>query len=194
MEVKPTEKQFAIRMPGAQPTQRDEYLCSAFSINNLTRATGRRKHYITGFNVDANSTMVGHVALVRCNKASIEEGEVYGCLNPDDICGPSYSWYRFIYDWGTDAGPTSLPADVGFEVDGDEDHIVMQVHYKIPLDFKDKTSAVIKYTENKPKYSAGMLILVRNQLTIPPGVSNVQADMNCKVCLMALYSMSHLIL
>ena len=179
-----------IQMPGAQPMHSDEYLCSAFSIKNLTGATGRTKHYITGFNVTADSTKVGHVGIIRCNNASIEEGEVYSCLNPDDICGSSYSWYKVIYDWGKDAGPFSLPADVGFEVDGEEDHIVMQVHYKVPLDFKDNTSAVIKYTDDKPQYSAGMMILIQNNLTIPRGVGNVQADMKCKVCHMTLYSIS----
>ena len=188
-EATPTEKHFVIHMPGAQPTKKDDYLCSAFSMKNLSQATRRAKHYLTGFNVDANSANVGHVALFRCKNASIGEGEVYSCLNTDDdfgesICGSSYDWYTLIYDWGSDAGPMSLPADVGFEVDGEEDHLIMQVHYKVPLDFKDKTSALIQYTEDKPKYSAGLMPLILNNLTIPSGVRNFQADMSCKVCLL----------
>ena len=75
-----------------------------------------------------------------------------------------------------------LPEDVGFEVDGKNDHLILQVHYKVPLDFKDQTSMLIKYTENKPKYSAGLTLLALNDLTIPSGVGNFQADMSCKVC------------
>ena len=181
------EKDFKIHMPEAQPMQRDDYLCSAFGIKDLNQGTGNSKVYITGFNVNANSSRVGHVAIVRCNKASIKEGEVYDCLNRDDKCGSSSRHTAIIYDWGKDAGPISLPADVGFEVDVDKDQIVMQVHYKVPLNFKDKTSAVIKYTENKPQYNAGMMILQKGQFSIPQGVKNVHADINCKVCLMALY-------
>ena len=181
------EKQFTIQMPGAQPTKKDDHLCSAFSMKKLLQARNKKKHFITGFYVDANSTNVGHVGLFRCNKASIEEGKVYSCLNTDDdsgesLCGSSYNWYTLIYDWGKDGGPMKLPADAGFEVDGEDDHLILQVHYKVPLDFKDQTSMLIKYTENKPKYSAGLTLLALNDLTIPSGVSNFQADMSCKVC------------
>ena len=178
------EKQFTIQMPGAQPTKKDDYLCSAFNMKNLLPASGRNKIFITGFNVDANSTNVGHVGLVRCNKASIEEGKVYSCLNTagESLCGSSYNWYTLIYDWGKDGGPMKLPIDAGFEVDGEDDHLIMQVHYKVPLDFKDKTSILITFTEDKPKYSAGVTLLALDDLTIPSGVSNFQADMSCKVC------------
>ena len=188
------EKHFEIHMPGALPTKNDDYLCSAFSIKNLTRGMSKTKVYMTGFNVDANSSKVGHVGILRCNKASIREGEVYGCLNPDDICGPSSRHTAIIiYDWGKDAEPASLPQDVGFEVDVEEDQIVMQVHYKFPLDFKDNTGAVIKYTDNKPKYNAGMMILLRSRLTIPPGVKNVQADINCKVWLLDCFQLTQIL-
>ena len=190
-EVTPVEKNFEICMPGAQPMNKDDYLCSAFSIKNLTGDTGNTKVYITGFNVPANTSRVGHVGILRCNKAYITEGEVYDCVNPDDICGSASKQPALIYDWGKDAGPISLPTGVGFEVDVNKDQIVMQVHYKDPLDFKDKTSAVMNYTENKPKHNAGMMILQKGQFSIPPGVKNVDAEINCmKVCFMALCSIS----
>ena len=180
------DKQFTIHMPGAQPFKKDDYLCSAFTMKNLMQASERKKFFITGFNVDANSTNVGHVAISRCNKASIEEGKVYSCLNTEEagesVCGSSYDWYELIYDWGHDGGPMKLPTDAGFEVDGEDDHLIMQVHYKVPLDFKDKTSILITYTEDKPKYSAGLELLALDDLAIPSGKSNFQADMSCKVC------------
>ena len=77
------ENNFVIHMPGAQPTRKDDYLCAAFSLKNLSRATQGPKVYLTGFDVNANSTNVGHVGLFRCNNASVEEGAVYSCRNTE---------------------------------------------------------------------------------------------------------------
>ena len=73
------QKHFEIYMPEAQPTKRDDYLCSAFGMRNLTEGKDSSKVYITGFNIPANSSKVGHVGIVRCNEAFIREGEVYDC-------------------------------------------------------------------------------------------------------------------
>lgn len=176
-------------MPEAKPKKRDDYLCSAFGIKDLTRGEGDSKVYVTGFNVSANSSEVGHVAIVRCNKASIREGKVYNCGLSSEICGSASIQPALLYGWAKDAGPISLPRDVGFEVDVDNDQIVMEVHYKVPLNFMDKTSAVMNYTENKPKYNAGMMLLQKGQFSIPAGDNNVHAEINCmKVSLAALYS------
>ena len=83
-----------------------------------------------------------------------------------------------------------LPTNAGFEVDGEDDHLVMQVHYKVPLDFKDKTSILITYTEDKPKYSAGLELLALDDLAIPSGERNFQADMSCKVCVKLQFQIS----
>ena len=66
------------------------------------------------------------------------------------------------------------------------------MHYKVPLDNGDKTGVYIKYTEEKPKYKAGMLMLQRSALTIPPGVENVTANINCKVCVLTC-EISHML-
>ena len=178
----PTEKNFVVHMPGAQPRRNDDYLCAGLSLKNLSRP----KLYFTGFDVNANLTNVGHVGIFRCNNPSVEEGAVYSCRNTETflkyVCHSSY----FIFNWGRDAGPLSLPENVGFEVDRD-DHLIMQVHYKVPLDFNDKTSAVIQYTNEKPKYSAGLMPLSLPDQLIPAGVKNFQADMSCKVSLMCFY-------
>ena len=183
------KKNFEIYMPEAQPTKRDDYLCSAFGIKHLTEGKNSSKVYITGFNVPANSSKVGHVGIVRCNEAFISEGEVYHCQDPDDICGSPSKAPALLYDWGKDARPFSLPTNAGFEVDADKDQIVMQVHYKVPLDFTDTTHAAMSYTENKPKYNAGMMLLQKGQFSIPAGDINVHAEINCmKVCLEAIHS------
>ena len=180
------DKYLKLSMPGAKPTKEDDYLCSAFSLKSMARGMNNTKVYLTSFDVNANSSTVGHVGLIRCNMACSKEG-VYNCQDPTEICGSNYRQQALIYDWGKDAGPITLPTDVGFEVDVIEDTIVMQVHYKVPLDFKDLTSAIIKYTEKKPKYRAGMLMLQRRTLKIPPGAKNITAEMNCKVCSFAVY-------
>ena len=141
------ENNLVIHMPGAQPTRKDDYLCSVFSLKNLERT----KLYFTGFDVNANLTNVGYVGIFRCNNPSVEEGAVYSCRNTETFleyaCHSSY----FMFDWGRYAGPMSLPEDVGFELDGDN-YLIMQVHYKVPLDFNDnKTSALIQYTDERPK-------------------------------------------
>ena len=177
------EKYFEVHMPGAKPTIEDDYLCSAFNLRSMTGGLGTTKLYLTGFNVTANKSRVHHVDIIKCSRACIKEG-VYDCWNSDDICGTTYQQQALIFDSGRpiDAGSLSLPLDVGFEVDVMEDQIVMQVHYKLPLDIDDETGVNIKYTEEKPKYKAGMLMLRRSALTIPPGVENVTAIINCKVC------------
>ena len=180
----PTENNFVVHMPGAQPRRNDDYLCAGLSLKNLSRP----KLYFTGFDVNANTTTVSHVKFYRCKGASANllEGAVYSCRNTDAfleyVCHSSY----FIFNWGRDAGPLSLPENVGFEVDRD-DHLIMQVHYKVPLDFNDKTSAIIQYTNEKPKYSAGLMPLSLPDQLIPAGVKNFQADMSCKVSFMCFY-------
>lgn len=57
----------------------------------------------------------------------------------------------------------------------------MQVHYKRPLDSEDNSGVMLTYTEAKPKYNAGIFLMLRSQLTIKPGVKNVHGDMNCEV-------------
>ena len=187
------EKYFAVHMPGAKPRNEDDYLCSAFNLKSMTGGFGTTKLYLTGFNVTGNKSKVHHVDIIKCSMACIKEG-VYDCWNPADICGTTYQQQALIFDSGRpiDAGTLSLPPDVGFEVDVMEDQIVMQVHYKVPLDIDDKTGVYIKYTEEKPKYKAGMLLLQRSALTIPPGVDNVTANINCKVCIFT-YEISHIL-
>ena len=118
------ERHFEIRMPGARPTQNDDYLCSAFSIKNLTRGTGKKKVYVTAFNAEATASKAHHLILQKCSIPNKEEGEVYNCGH-HALCMTSSS---IMYAWAKDAPPTSLPPDVGFELDENEDgYIVMQV-------------------------------------------------------------------
>ena len=69
--VTPEEKAIEIRMPGARPTRSDDYLCSAFSIKNMTRGTGNKKVYITAFHAQVNTSEVGHLALIRFERVMV---------------------------------------------------------------------------------------------------------------------------
>ncbi len=92
--------------------------------------------------------------------------------------GPS----SIMYAWARDAPPTTLPADVGFELDEEKDgFIVMQVHYKHKLPEKDMTGVRLMYTDAEPKNKAGIMLLLRGAFTIKPGIRNVHSDMNCKM-------------
>ena len=60
------ERHFEIRMPGARPTKHDDYLCSAFSIKNMTRGNAggnQKKVYVTAFNAEATASKAHHLIL-----------------------------------------------------------------------------------------------------------------------------------
>lgn len=56
---------------------------------------------------------------------------------------------KIMYAWAKDAPPTALPPDVGFSLDSDEGFLVLQVHYKHPLNEKDFTGLTMHYTEER---------------------------------------------
>ena len=80
-EVTPLERYFEIQMPRAKP-QKEDYLCSGFSVKNMTQDTYKGKVYITSFNVKTNTSKVGHVGLIRCRNPLGEVGEIYSCWDP----------------------------------------------------------------------------------------------------------------
>ena len=65
--------------------------------------------------------------------------------------------------------------------DHDRPTLHVQVHYKNPLDSEDDSGVMLTYTASKPKYKAGIFLMLRSQLTIDPGVENVHGDMNCEM-------------
>jgi len=89
---------------------------------------------------------------------------------------------KILYAWAKDAPPTILPEDVGFKLSSDDGYLVLQVHYAHPLDDKDDTGLRLDYVTEKPKKGlAGVFLLFRTQLMIPPGKTAVHGDMNCKI-------------
>ena len=68
---------FEIQMPGAEPSRDDDYLCTAFSIKNLTRGVKGKKVYVTGFNAEATANKAHHLILQKCNVPVKEEGQIW---------------------------------------------------------------------------------------------------------------------
>ena len=83
-----------------------------------------------------------------------------------------------MFAWAKHAQPTKLPDDVGFELSPD-DYIVLQVHYAKPLSDDDHSGISLKIVETAPKYTAGMFLLLRSHLDIPPETAVTHGDANC---------------
>jgi hypothetical protein len=93
---------------------------------------------------------------------------------------------RIIYAWAKNAAPTVLPKDVGFRIGPESGikNLILQVHYAHPLPegTKDTSGFKIHVTSEEPKYLAGILLLYRSHLEIPPFTDKIYGDMNCPVC------------
>ena len=57
----------------------------------------------------------------------------------------------------------------------------MQIHYAIKFSEPDHTSITVKMTSKKPKYFAGIYLLVKGWFPIPPGKKESNADINCRI-------------
>ena len=53
------------------------------------------------------------------------------------------------------------------------------MHYAKPLADKDYSGIAINLVDLAPKYTAGMFLLLRSHLTIPPETAATHGDVNC---------------
>ena len=53
------------------------------------------------------------------------------------------------------------------------------MHYAKPLAEKDYSGIAINLVDLAPKYTAGMFLLLRSHLTIPPETPATHGDVNC---------------
>lgn len=83
-----------------------------------------------------------------------------------------------MFAWAKHAQPTKLPSDVGFELAPD-DYLVLQVHYMKPLSDPDQSGISLNIVDAAPKYTAGMFLLLRSHLDIPPETAATHGDVNC---------------
>ena len=54
------------------------------------------------------------------------------------------------------------------------------MHYAEPLDDPDFSGLQLQFTTKEPKYTAGILLLGRSNLYIPPNTPTTHGDANCK--------------
>ena len=85
---------------------------------------------------------------------------------------------KIMFAWAKHAQPTKLPSDVGFELAPD-DYLVLQVHYMKPLNDPDQSGISLNIVDTAPKYTAGMFLLLRSHLDIPPETAATHGDVNC---------------
>ncbi|TRY67348.1 hypothetical protein TCAL_12467 [Tigriopus californicus] len=168
-------KSVEIHMVGAVPTINDDYMCQAFEIKNVLE--NKCRIYITQFDANANAQRAHHMILQKCRRPLKREGEIWNCLH-HSMCDDQS---KIMYAWAKDAPPTALPPDVGFSLDADDGFLVLQVHYKHPLDEKDFTGLTMHYTEDRPSNIAGIYLLYRSYLRIPPQVPVVHGNINCRI-------------
>ncbi|CAB4068572.1 PAM [Lepeophtheirus salmonis] len=138
----------SIKMPGAIPNMVDDYRCVAYKASALfpeIKSKNRGMVHIMGFLTDAKSDKAHHLIVSHCKVPRGKEGEIFQCLH-HGMCSSKDS--KIMYAWAKDAPGMNLPPDAGFTVQGDE-YVVLQVHYKHPLQNPDHTSLQLKYTLNK---------------------------------------------
>eukprot|EP00095_Tigriopus_kingsejongensis_P003105 maker-scaffold428_size174301-snap-gene-0.22 protein:Tk03105 transcript:maker-scaffold428_size174301-snap-gene-0.22-mRNA-1 annotation:"af109920_1alpha-amidating enzyme precursor 2" len=168
-------KTMDIQMNGAKPNQNDDYLCQAFPIKKLLKA--KTRVYITGYDANASADKAHHMILQKCKKPIKKDGEIWNCLH-HTMCDDQS---KIMYAWAKDAPPTQLPQNVGFSLDGNDGYLVLQVHYKHPLEHKDFTGLSMHYTDERPTNFAGIYLMYRSYLRIPPQKEIVHGDINCEV-------------
>ena len=166
-------------MPGAQPSRDDDYLCSAFDVKSLTQeADNSTVLHVTGFIPNADANKAHHMLLYTCNNPVVLPGKAYDCLH-HSICRDGQS---IMFAWAKNAPATTLPPGVSFTLDPSvKRYLVLQVHYAHQVTEPDYTALSLSYTPTPTRYQAGILLMLRSYLTIPPNTASVHGDVNCKV-------------
>jgi len=113
--------------------------------------------------------------LSKCKHPVKEDDSIYDCRHHAMCLDQS----KILFAWAKHAEPTKLPTDVGFDI-ADDDFLVLQVHYAEPLDDPDFSGLQLQFTTKEPKYTAGILLLGRSNLYIPPNTPTTHGDANCK--------------
>merc|ERR1711962_406757 len=159
-------------MPGATSPATDSYRCASYAYSK--DGVNRGKTFITQFTANATATKAHHIILQKCKRPIKQPGKVWDC-NHHATCNDQS---HILWAWAKDAPPTLLPKDVAFKLAPDE-YVVMQIHYKNPFNEPDHSGVTAKISSIQPKYYAGIYLLWRFNLNIPPNKPEVSGDMNC---------------
>lgn len=164
---------FNLTMPGVTPTREDDYLCTGVSMRDLEPV---KNLWAVEFSALSTGNRAHHMIVSRCkNPVKTEEGQTWDCRH-HAMCKDSS---KIMFAWAKHAAPTELPGDVGFQLEKD-DYIVLQVHYAHPLLTPDHSGIRLRLVDNAPKYTAGMFLLLRSHLDIPPDTTGIHGDVNCQ--------------
>jgi len=166
-------------MPGAKPSMDDSYLCSSFDVTTLSKATNTNSElHVTGFFPKADAHKAHHMLLYSCDEPNEQPGVVYDCLH-HSMCRGGQS---IMFAWAKNAPPTTLPPGVSFNINPSQrKYLVLQIHYAHPLQEEDHTALSLTYQVDPTKFTAGILLMLRGGLTIPPNSPVVHGDVNCKL-------------
>ena len=160
-------------LSGVRPSKADDYLCTGVAVKDLVKD---RKIWATEFRAIARGNMAHHMIISRC-KSPVKKGEgaTWDCAH-HAMCKDSS---KIMFAWAKHAKPTKLPGDVGFQLEED-DYIVLQVHYAHPVREADHSGIAIRVVDKAPLFTAGMFLLLRSHLHIPPNTPSVHGDVNCQ--------------
>ncbi|XP_032239436.2 peptidyl-glycine alpha-amidating monooxygenase A [Nematostella vectensis] len=170
----PEDDELVIKMPGAQPDEENDYLCTAVRIKE-------REKYIVHFEPQASSKVAHHMLLFGCDEPGSDQ-EIWKCR---EMSGRKCKGdYKVIYAWANDAPAKNLPQDVGFKIGKNTNikYLVLQMHYKhkIQPGLKDNSGLVLKTTTKRQKNTAGVLVIWAEQASIPPDTNGFHVDVGCK--------------
>jgi len=164
-----------ITMPGVSPSKDDDYICTGVSVGDQA---GDQTIYAVSFTAlgqDGPGIKAHHMILSKCKKPKKTGfGETWDCQH-HAMCNDQS---KIMFAWAKHAQPTELPNDVGFSLQPDE-YLVLQVHYAKPQQ-NDNSGLAVLVRQTKPKYTAGMFLLLRSHLKIPPFTPAVHGDVNCQ--------------
>ena len=163
---------FCLLSPGVRPQKADDYICTGFRVKDMAPT----KIWATSFEAISTGNRAHHMIISRC-KAPVKTQYMatWDCAH-HAMCQDSS---KIMFAWAKHAQPTKLPEDVGFELAPD-DYIVLQVHYAKPLCEEDHSGISVKMVDSAPKYTAGMFLLLRSHLDIPPETEATHGDVNCQ--------------
>ncbi|XP_037268123.1 peptidyl-glycine alpha-amidating monooxygenase B isoform X1 [Rhipicephalus microplus] len=163
-----------LRMPGVEPTQPDDYYCTAYNLSY-------EEAYIVNFKPKPNHSTASHMLLIGCGNVFRKDHLHPGSWNCDRnaVCDN----LTVLYGWARNAASTQLPEGVGFQVGQQTSvrYLVLQVHYDSPMpDGESDTTGLELLIDLQPqRYLAGIHVFYAKDRTIPPGHTNFPVDVNC---------------
>jgi len=162
---------FNMTMPGVKPNKNDDYICTGVKVKELAPT----KLWVTSFEAISSGNKAHHMIISKCKvPVKTARGATWDCAHHAMCKDPS----KIMFAWAKHAQPTKLPSDVGFELAPD-DYLVLQVHYMKPLNDPDQSGISLNIVDTAPKYTAGMFLLLRSHLDIPPETAATHGDVNC---------------